>query len=406
MNSRERVLTALRHQEPDQVPVDFGGTSNTGIVYTAYKELREHLGLPPSRLRVYDVMQMLVEIDPDLREMFETDVVGFERINFRYGLSNRSWRQYTMPNGVQIEVSADFEPEIDDEGGLVIKRGGRSVARMPANGYWFDSTYSPLAEAQTPADLDRFLWPDWPDEELEMLRQLAKGLYEQTHYAIVGTHGGGLFQNGHGLRGWEQWMLDLAGNPDMAEAILDKMLEQNIRTMNAYLDAVGDYIQVVKVGDDLGTQTGPLMSLAMFRRLFKPRYREFYQFIKKRRPNVYIYLHSCGAMSQFIPDLIECGVDILNPVQISAAAMDPARLKAEYGDKLTFWGGGVDTQGTLPFGTPDQVREEVRRLIGIMAPGGGFVWGTVHNIQANVPVANIAAAFGSVRENRRYPIRV
>ena len=402
VNSRQRVLAALRHEEPDKVPVDFGATTNTGIVYTAYKELRDYLGLPSRIPRVYDLMQMLAEVDQDVRELFQVDCIGIERLNLRYGLSNARWKTFTMPNGEQIEVSTDFSPEIEPDGALVIKRQGHSVARMPANGYWFDATYFPLAEAKSPADLKGVRLPDWPDEELEVLHQTARQLYEETEYAIVGTHGGGLFQNGHSLRGFEQWMLDLGGDPEMAEAVLDLMLDQNLRTMRAYLDAVGDYIQVVKVGDDLGTQTGPFMSLAMFRRLFKPRYREFYGYIKQRCPHLHIYLHSCGAVSQFIPDLIECGVDILNPVQISAAGMDPVRLKAEYGDRLTFWGGGIDTQRTLPFGTTDEVRAEVKRLMDIFAPGGGFVWGTVHNIQAKVPAANIAAMFESVQENRAY----
>jgi len=245
--------------------------------------------------------------------------------------------------------------------------------------------------------VDRYDWPVISDQELDLLHQRARRLYEETDYAIVGDFGGNILEWGQDLRGWDVFLMDLVRRPELASYLMDKMVEVHLQNLARYLEAVGDYIQVIMMGDDLGTQTGPQISPRAYREMIKPRHQRLYRFVKEHS-SAYVFLHSCGSIYELIPDLIEAGVEILNPVQTSAAKMDPARLKAEFGDRLTFWGGGVEGQRVLPFGTPAQVREQVRERLEVFAPGGGYVFAPIHNIQPDVPAENIVAAYDAALE--------
>jgi len=402
MNSRERVLMALRHQEPDRVPIDLGGMRSTGIMAVAYNRLKAHLGIAGGETKVYDLMQQLALPEPPILERFGVDVLPLPRPAWGLDPTNPTWKPWTLPDGSPALVPSGFNPVQNERGDwLVLDDEGRVVHRMPAGGLYFDQMYHPLAEATTVAEIEAFELQDISDEELAWLRREARRLYETTDKAIMGEFGGNILEAAQGLRGWDRFMMDMALEPKLAQALTQKLADHYVANLPRYLDAVGDYIQIIQMGDDLGTQNGPQMSPDMYRKIIKPCHRQVYEYVKTHS-DLYIFLHTCGSIYKLIPDLIEVGVDILNPVQISAAEMDPARLKREFGKDVVFWGGGADTQHVLPNATPEEVRQHVRELIEIFAPGGGYVFCQVHNIQADVPPENIVAMFEAALEFGRY----
>jgi len=296
-------------------------------------------------------------------------------------------------------VPEDFNPEKLEDGSLVLRdETGRVVGRMPRDGLYFDGVYHPLADATSISDLKKheFYTPISRDE-LDALEHDARAAYETTSYAIMLGSAGGIYEASQGLRGWDVFLMDLVADPNFAGYLLDRLVEANIQRLEQILPRVRGLVQVIQVGDDLGTQDGPQISPAIYRKVVKPRHKKLYQFIKNNS-DAFLFIHTCGSVYELVPDLIEVGVDILNPVQVAARDMDTARLKREFGDDITFWGGGCDTQHVLPFGTPHDVREEVRRRINDLAPGGGFVFNQVHNIQAGIPPENIEAMFDAAVE--------
>ncbi|MCD6505677.1 methyltransferase [Candidatus Poribacteria bacterium] len=397
MTSRERVLAALRHKEPDRVPVDLGGMFSTGIMGIAYNRLKSYLGIKGGRTRMYDLMQQLAEPEREILEIIGADVLPV-LID-----EPKEWKESTLPDGSPCEVPIFFNPEKEPDGSWVLRDDeGRIVSRMPPGGYYFDSVYHPLADLRSVEELKGMdFFSPLSRERLDDLHRRVKELYETTDYALMLNGAGGIYEWAQGLRGWDQFMVDLISDPKFAGALLDELLEANIRRLEQILPVVEGYVQVIQVGDDLGMQDGPQLSPKLYREVVKPRHRELYRYIKDHS-SAYLFLHTCGSVYEFIPDFIEMGVDILNPVQVSARDMDTARLKREFGRYITFWGGGCDTQKVLPFGTPEEVREEVRRRISDLAPGGGFVFTQVHNIQADVPPENIMAMYETVREFGRY----
>lgn len=397
MNSRERVVAAIRHQPVDRLPVDMGGMRSTGIMAVAYDRLKKRLGITEGDLYVFDTGQQLAYVEAPIRQRFGCDVVILDG-----GLLD-GWRDYILPDGTPAKICASFLTEPDGEGGeyAVDDRGNRTGHR-PAASFYFDSiSKPPLADAETIADLDRFNWGVLTDEYLEKLRREAKRLYEETDYAILGSFGGAFLEGGQGLRGWDQFMMDIAGDRKFTEALLDRMLENSLRNVELYLDAVGDYIQIIQMGGDMGTQNGPQIRPKVYYEVFQPREKALWGRIHQLKPQVGVFLHCCGGIYDLLPGIIDAGCDILNPVQISARGMDPQRLKNEFGDQLCFWGGGCDTQTVLPFGTPDEVYAHTCQNIEIFAPGSGFVFTQVHNIQAGVPADNILAMFQAVQDNQQ-----
>ena len=405
MNPRERVLAALAHREPDRVPIDFGGTIPTGIAGTAYECLKSHLGIQDGPTRILDCIQQLAK--PELRAM---EAMGGDVLSA--SPSSKKWKMGKLLDGTPCEVPEWFSPDTLSDGSQVLRDdSGRVIGKMPKDGFYFDSTYYPLEDVSTVEELrglDDSVFGDsmWkssslPDQSyLDKLRQNAKHLYRTTDYALV-LGSGGIYEWAQFLRGWSNFMMDLAANPRFAEALLDRLLEICLARLELTLPAVDGYVQVFGTGDDLGIQDGPQMSPELYRRIVKPRHARLYRYIKEHT-SAYLWLHTCGSVYEFIPDFIEMGVDIINPVQVGAKDMDSKRLKKEFGRDITFWGGGADPQKALAFGTPEEVRDEVKRRIDDFAPGGGFVFTHVNPIQAGTPPENIVAMYETALEYGHY----
>ncbi len=371
MTSRERVRAALAHRAPDRIPFDLGGTRMTGIHVRAYERLRPALGLEVREARIADLTQQLAEVEPDMLDALGADVRG---IAPRSGSNYR--REFREVDGHRVFV---------DEWGV-----GR---RMPLDGgLYYDSYAPPLAGDIDAGAVDAFSWPDATDHaRYAGIAQEARRYAEQEGRAVqLGSICGGLTEGLFKLRGFEDGYLDLAADPALARRIMEHILEVKLDYWSRALPLVAGLVDVVGEADDLGGQDRTLFSPRTYRDLVKPLHRELFAYLHAHT-DARIFFHTCGAVRDLIPDLIEIGVDILNPVQVSAAGMDTAALKREFGQDLVFWGGGVDTQHVLGNGTPDEVRAEVRRRVADLAPGGGFVFAAVHNIQPNVPPANILA---------------
>jgi uroporphyrinogen decarboxylase len=379
MNSRERVLLALNHKEPDRVPFDLGGTVVTGISARAYGNLRRYLGLPEIEPRILDIIQQIAVVDDDVMERLGVDVKN---------ISPRS--------------SATFKIEIGDGANDTRFYDEFGIGwRMPRDGgLYYDMFHHPLAgDHVTVEAVDGFAWPDPLDPaRFAGLRAAAlKVMNEEKRAVVVGSMSAGIMELHAWLRGFQDYYTDLAGNEKLAARLMDRMLEMHLAYWGKMFDTIGDAIDVAGTADDFAGQHGMLISPRTYRKLCKPRHRELFDLIHKRS-RAKIFFHSCGSVRAVIPDLIEIGCDILNPVQVSAAGMDSAELKREFGKDLVFWGGGVDTQRVLGEGTPQQVREDTRRRVHHLMPGGGFIFNTVHNIQGNVPPENIVAMWETLRE--------
>ena len=403
MTSRERVLAALDHRQPDRVPVDFSGHRSSGIAAIAYPKLREYLGLPPRPVRVYDVIQQLAIVDEDVLERFGVDTIELGR---GFALDENSWSPWTLPDGTPALVPAWTQLERDEGRWVIRLQAGRVFAHMPDGSLYFEQTYFPFADGDdveaVPAALEESMWtgiagPPGPVDN-QTLTEGARRLREKTDRAIIGLFGGNLFEIGQFLYRNDRFMMLLAGEPQRAHRFLDKLVEIHLANLERFLGAVGEYIDIILFGDDLGMQTGPMISPQMYREFFKPRHKLLWSRAKELA-DVKVMLHCCGGIRQLIPDLIEANIDAINPVQISCSGMDAAELKAEFGKELTFWGGGCDTRDVLPNATPKAVAEHVREQVKILSPGGGFVFQQVHNIMANIKPENIVAMFDAVNGN-------
>jgi uroporphyrinogen decarboxylase len=392
----------LQHREPDRVPVDFGGIVDSTISAFSYQTLREQLGLPKTVTRVQDIYQYTAVIEEDVRRALNIDT--------RPILDQPvSWRRGALPDGSPAEFPARFRPQQEADGAqVVLDAAGTVVLKMPAGGLYFDPVSSPLAQAQTVADIEQHLdaiasydRPEHLDLSYEALAEKARLLREETDYLLVGFFGGHIFQAAQSLRGWEQFLVDLLVDRTFAEALLEHLAEANVERFARYAETVGRYVDVIHFEDDLGMQDRPLLRPSLYRGAVKPYHARLFGFAKVHC-DAYILFHSDGAVAPLIPDLIEMGVDALNPVQVSATGMDTAWLNREFGQDLTFWGAACDSQTVLPFGSPQDVADEVKRRIDDLAPGGGFVLAPVHNVQAGVPVENVTAMFEAAYEYGLY----
>ncbi len=370
---------------------------STGILAIAYNHLKKHLGIREGELRIFDTMQQLAYVESPVRERFGGDVMILDS-----GLL-QGWRDYALSDGTPAKITATFRTESDDEGGeYALDEDNTRAFHRPASSYYFDRIYHPLADASSISDLDRYHWPSLTDQELYTLQKEAKRLHDGTDYAILGTFGGAFLEGAQGLRGWDVFMMDLAADVSFAEALLDRMLDHYLRQVERFLDAVGDYIDLIQMGGDMGMQSGPQIRPEMYYELFQPREKELWGRIHRLKPDVAVFLHCCGGIYELLPGLIDAGINVLNPVQFSARGMSPERLKREFGDKICFWGGGCDTQRVLPIGTPEEVYAHTRGMIDIFKPGSGFVFCQVHNIQAGVPPENIVAMYKAVQDSWMY----
>lgn len=380
MNRRQRLLTTLRHQEPDRVPIDLGGTDVSSICKGAYIDLMRWLGRDPEPISIVNLIEQLPELEAEfLDEVIHADV--------------RQIREDPPANwSLEIrEVGSYYE--FENEFGIGL--------RMPKEeGHYFDLVSHPLKEL-TRDSLRGYVWPDPADpSRWSEVGQRARELYETTDYGLVvgAIFGGGPFEFGQYLRGMENFLLDLLVSPRFADALMERITDFLSEAYTCMLKEVGAYIQVVMICDDLATQQGPMISPEMYRTRIKPLQARLIETIKAHTDAAVMY-HGCGATREFLPDFIEIGVDIFNPVQVGAAGLeDTAALKREFGNDLVFWGGSCENQRVLPFGTVEQVQEETRRRLDDLAPGGGFVFSPIHNIQDFVPPENIMAMFEVVHE--------
>jgi len=375
VNSRERVRRALDHQEADRVPFDLGGTGLSTIHVTAYRNLRRYLGLPEVEPQVAFVAEQLVRVDEDLAERLETDV------------------RPVLPG-----TSSTFEYRFRDEGSYRAYTDEWGIGwRMPVDGgFYYDMYHHPLAGARSLAELEAFPFPDPLDEgRFVTLRAQAEAAVARGKAVALAGPCAGIAEVYSWLRGYEEFYVDLARHKDWVGAMLDRLVAFKSAYWEQALGEAGDLVDVVIEADDLGAQHAPLMSPRTYRQVIQPRHKRLFSFIKAQAP-VKVFYHTCGAVRRLIPDLIDAGIDILNPVQISAADMGPAELKREFGRDLVFWGGGVDTQRVLGMATPAEIGDHVRRNIEALAPGGGFVFAAVHDIQADVPPENVMAMWEAV----------
>jgi len=405
MKSRERVLAALNHQETDRVPLDFSGHRSSGISAIAYAKLRQHLGLPQKPVRVYDPIQQLAIIDEDILDRFGVDTIEMGR---GFALLDEHWSDWTLPDGSPCQLPAWVNPERLDGQWVIRSKNGQIIARMPDGALYFEQCYYPFAEnaeiEKTQEALDECMWtsiasPPGPlvagVDGNEVLRNGAKALRDKTDRAIIGLFGGNLLETGQFLFRNDNFLMLLAADPPKAHRFLDILVEMHLKNLESFLGAVGPYIDIILFGDDLGMQKGPQISPKMYRELFKPRHAMMWQRAKELA-DVKVMLHCCGGVRPLLGDLIDAGLDAINPVQINCARMDPQELKDEFGKDLTFWGGGCDTQRILPNGSPEEIQKHVREMIEIFKPNGGFVFQQVHNILANVPPENVVAMFEAV----------
>lgn len=381
MKPRERVVAALNHQEPDRIPIDLGATIVTSIVKKTYVELKQHLGLPLEEIKMLDYVQQLPYVDEALLQRFDVD--------FRL---------------VQLPAATAVGVDIFEEGNYYafIDRWGSKLHMPKDGGLYFDWVEFPIKEP-TMAALDNYHWPrPDPDEVNARLGEQARYLYDHTNYALVGSAviGGGIFEQPARVMGLQNFFMALIAEPKFADRLMEQITDIYIESCDNYLDHVGRYIQVFTFWDDVAGQNGWLIKPDLYRKLIKPKQRRLVEAIKKKT-DAKLFYHSCGATRGLIPDLIEIGFDILNPVQVSAKGMHTKELKAEFGRDITFWG-GIDTQRVLPFGRPQDVVDEVKHRIDDLAPGGGFVFAAVHNIQALVPPANIVTMFDTALEYGKY----
>lgn len=393
MNSRQRVLAALEHRQPDRVPIDLGGTRQSGIAASTYHQLKQRLGVQ-SPTRVYDVYQMLADVERPIMERFGADVIGLNRPAVAFGITNEGWKPWRLFDGTPVEVPAGFNPVTQPDGGLVLLRDNEPIARMPKDGYYFDRLEVFPGGAHLAVEE---VAPDVISDQLcDHYHVQSEVLYQNTDFAIVAPMGPPyeLFY-GLGTGGFESWMMSLAAEPDYVNALCGKLVDVWIESLRRFAQAVGDRVQILQFNDDFGTQTAPFVSVKMFRELIMPHYRRGLDWIHANT-EMKVFLHSDGAIMPLIPSIIEMGVDILNPIQTSATGMAAETLKDQFGDQLVFWGGSLDCQKTLPFGTPEDVTREVSEHVRVFSPSGGYVFAPVHNIQANIPAENVIAMFDAV----------
>lgn len=398
MKNRERVLTALGHREPDRVPIDFGGTTDSTILAPAYRELRAHLGMAARRVRMADPTGLTACVDDDVRQALGVDTMPV------FG-EPLKWKPGTLRDGTPVELPERFSPVTRGDGSQVVLGDKGEVELLrPATGLYFEPVCSPLADATSVKDIEREMarieaydTPYWFDKSYEHLAEKAKALRDQTEYLIVGFFGGHIFQLGQSLRGWETFLVDLLVNQKFAEALMDAAAQAHIRRFKRYAETVAPHLDVIQFEDDLGMQDRPILSPGLYRKVVKPYQARMFRYARANC-KAHILLHSDGAVAPLIPDFVDMGIDILNPVQVSADGMDTRQLKREFGRDISFWGAGCDSQAVLPFGTPKQVADEAKRRIDDLAPGGGFVFASVHNVQAGVPPANVAAMFKTALE--------
>ncbi|WP_373216674.1 uroporphyrinogen decarboxylase family protein [Ruminococcus sp. 5_1_39BFAA] len=418
MTSRERLIAAINHQEPDYVPLDLGSNGQTGMSASTLYRLRKAYGLDEHPIRISEPFQLLGEVEEDLLKKVGADVVPLWNRGNLLGLSNNYTKPWKMTDQTPVWMPDNFEYDLDEKGDtFVYPCGDRCApysAHMTNDGFFFDNIdRAPEVDEDDLTPLEDFKdnYTVKTEEDCQYWEKNATRLYENTDYGIMGVLGGmGLgdsaeipgpfLKNPKGIRKFEDWMMAHLLYPEYVEEIFEYQTEVMLKNLEMYKQAVGDKIQVIWIsGTDFGSQNAMIYSKQVFRDMYKPYYKRVNDWVHQNTSWKTFY-HSCGAVAELIPEFIDMGVDILNPVQCSAAGMDPHKLKDTYGKDIVFWGGGVDTQKTLPMGTPEEVRKEVLSRLEIFSKGGGYVFTSIHNVVAKVPVENLMAMYDAVREFR------
>ena len=420
MTSRERVRYAINHQVPDRVPLDLGSTLVTGIQASIYAKLKKALGISGGSIKVYDPFQMLAEVEEEVKEALGVDTYGIQLPVTIFGYRNENWKPFKLFDGTEVLISGHFEYDMLENGDIVqYPKGDRSAppsGKMPKNGYYFDSIVrqEPIDELKLdPKEWVLQTYSLYTEEDLRYLEETSKWYWENTEYSLLGNFWGAGFgdiaivpgphiPHPKGIRDPEEWYVSAVTRKQYIKEIFGYQFELQMKNLKMYREAVRDLIDVVVMsGTDFGSQQGPFISPAAYRELFKPFHKVMNDWVHENTPWK-TFFHTCGSIAAFMDDFVDAGVDILNPVQISASGMEPEVLKEKYGDRFVFWGGGVDSQGVLSFGTPEEVREQVEYNIKTFGKGGGYVFNNVHNIQATVPVENLVVFFETLKEKGQY----
>jgi uroporphyrinogen decarboxylase len=416
MASRDRVLAAIRHQEPDRVPIDLGATPSSCISAVAYDALKGHLGITTGATRIYDVVQYLAQPEEEIINRFGVDVLDIGRA---FNADSAAWRETTMPNGRPAQYPAWFQPKRQPDGRWIAShRDGTPLAAMPDGAVFFDQIHFPwidgypegraamndaLDEAMDHVMWSHFVHSPW-DRAGEPnfwtnLRQETLSLRESTDKALLIVCGCNLFEWGTFLRRMDNFLMDLYTDPDTVAVLVELLMDRHMATLEKVCEAVGDIVDVLRFGDDLGMDSGPFMGMEVYRELFEAHRRRLCAYVHEHS-QMHTFLHTCGSVYQYISSFIDSGIEIINPVQTNCRDMEMTHLKAEFGDDIVFWGGGVDPREILNNGTPEQVRDDVKRRLDVFAPGGGYVFNTIHNILSEVPPENVVALFDAALEYR------
>lgn len=411
MTSRETILSAINHTETKKVPIDLGSTPSSGISAIAYNNLTKHLNIENSRTRIYDVVQELAQPENVILDRFKIDVMDIGR---SFNDKDSDWYPISLSDGSSAYYPNWFRPEKNPDGSLTAYAKGIPLAKKPVGATFFDQIIFPYLDGypddyrKLPEAMEKVLWQSfahspWDHAEEEdfwdQLRNKCIAMRESSDKALMIVAGCNLFEWGTFLRRMDNFLMDIYLDPEAVEKLLDALLEQHLNSLEKICKAVGDVVDIIRFGDDLGMDNGPFMDPEIYRSLFKPRHKQLCDYVKSNS-NMHTFLHSCGSIYKLLPDLIEAGYDIINPVQTNSADMDPAKLKKEFGRDITFWGGGIDTRHVLNNLSPEKVKDQVKRRLDIFMPGGGFVFNTVHNILPDVPPENVVAMFEAVGEFR------
>jgi uroporphyrinogen decarboxylase len=409
--SRERILTAIAHKTPDQIPVDLSATPSSGISAIAYSNLVKHIGRHDLPVQIYDVVQQLAQPDMSILDKFGVDVLDIGRT---FNAQPNNWKPTTLANGAPAFYPKWFNPVKMSDGSYATfdDDGTTMLSRMPIGATFFDQTYFPYVDGYPDSyenldtEMGRIMWArdahsPWDHageaDFWQKLRENTIELRKNTDKALLVVCGCNLFEWGTFLRRMDNFLMDLMCDPYNVEKLLDQLMIRHLATLEKVCNAVGDIVDIIRFGDDLGMTSGPFMEPDIYRDLFKPRHKILCDYVKTHS-KMHTFIHSCGSISLLMPHLIEAGIEIFNPVQTNAYRMEPRFLKKEFGKDCTFWGGGIENVGTLNNGTPGQVKEQVRGRLEIFSEGGGFVFNTVHNILPDVPPENILAMYEAVNE--------
>jgi uroporphyrinogen decarboxylase len=408
-------MAALNHEEPDRVPIDVGGTGLTNINLMAYGRLKKLLGIDEGMARVFHSWIQVPELEKVVADRLHSDTVTLPRHRMCLGIPNVEFKPWTHAGGTEFLYPVDYNPKKNAEGDWEWYEHGEMIAKAPGEGTHGFALYKhPLSELSSEKEIDDFfesytgnfvgrLHVD--DAEIEWATAFARDLYENTDKCVIADFFGTVLENAQGIVGWDEIYVRMISEPDIAKYFLERLTDTLLEALKRYIPAVRDYVQVLVFADDIGQQQGPMLDPDMYREFLFPCHEKLFRYVRDNS-DIKVFFHTDGAVSDLLPHLIEAGIQIFNTVQTDAANMDPAILKREFGKDLVFWGGGVDTHRTLPRGTPGQVREDVRRRMQVLAPGGGYVFSSVHNILSDIQPENIVALFDAALEYGQYPIQV